>query len=283
MSTITAIGPAVLVDGPLPQPPEYRLLSVPGVRQDAISRWQAGVQVWGYPEALPSLWEPCSSGTFRTKSTTTNLHSPRFDPIVAYVPIICSTIASRDLDGLAERAQAVMEASLSFAVEKALAKGVTGSNNAFFGDSNLTALAAGAAVLPQAGLNYLENAIGQSGRAGMIHATPGTVSAWNFVNLITDNGEGVIETANGTVVASEAGIYDTDPAGKTGSDPTVGQEWAFATGPVEVFVGDVSISAPGDNEAVDQATNTVTYFAEVEFVAYWDRGLQAGVLIDWTP
>ena len=113
----------------------------------------------------------------------------------------------------------------------------------------------------------------------MIHATPGTISAWNFVNLLTEGD--VLRTANGTPVVSGGGYINTDPTGLTGSDPAVGQEWAFATGPVRVYLG------PGETlevaEYVDHLDNVITYRAERYVLATWDTALQSGVLIDWTP
>lgn len=273
-----AIGPALNLDGPLPVAPEYRLLSLPGVVQ-AADRELNGVNIWGYPEETPSLWEPCSAGTYRDKESDSNWSQPRFDAFVAYLPISCSTITAAP-EVFAMRAEAVLNATISFAVEQALAQGVVGSSNPYFGDTALTQLG-GAAVLPQAGLNYLENAIGATGRQGIIHASPGTVSAWNFVNLVTDNGEGYIETANGTPVVSGGGYINTDPVGKAGSDPSVGQEWAFATGPVKVFMAAPEVMQVSDY--VDREINLITYRAEQEVVATWDTALQSGCLIDWTP
>lgn len=278
MSTFTAVGPALDLDGPLPVAPEYRLLAAPGVLQADNNRVYNSVNVWGYPVGTPELYDVCSSGS-HTKLSESDWDQPLFAGVTAYFPISCSTITA-DPRVFAARAEAVMDAAFSFAVEEALAKGVAGSTNPYFGDTNLTQLGGGA-VLPQAGLNYLENAIGQSGRKGMIIATPGTVSAWNFVNLITDGGEGYIETANGTMVVSAAGIYNTDPTGKTGSDPSVGQEWAFAVGPIQVYTQDGPVVRV--SEYIDREINQIVYRAERDFVALWDTSLQSGVLIDWTP
>jgi len=293
MSTFTAVGPALNLDGPLPVAPEYSLLNTlralsrdvgEGSRPlsivDSNDRVFNGVNVWGFPVDTPSLWEPCLSGTYREKESESEWDQPRFDGLIAYFPIQCSTITARP-EEFARRAEAALEAKLSFAVEEALAKGVSGSTNPSLGDTNLTQLG-GAAVLPQAGLNFLENAIGATGSQGMILATPGTVSAWNFVNLITDEGdEGYAQTANGTPVASCGGLINTDPVGKTGSDPSVGQEWAFAVGPVQVYLG--MLDAPSVSEYVDRENNIITYRAERPILPLWDTSLQSGVLIDWTP
>lgn len=276
MSTFTAIGPALNLDGPLPVAPRHRLLALPGVVQ-AAGRELNGVNVWGYPEDTPSLWEPCSEGTFRDKGSDASDSQPRFDSFAAYLPISCSTITAAP-EVFASRAEAVLEATLSFAVEEALSQGVSGSTNPFFGDTNLAQLGGGA-VSAQEGLNYLENAIGATGRQGVIHATPGTVSAWNYVNLLQEGD--VLRTVNGTPVASGGGYINTDPSGKTGSDPSVGQEWAFATGPVRVYLGEAQTVEVA--EYIDREDNLITYRAERFVLAMWDTALQSGVLIDWTP
>src|SRR5262245_22260413 len=115
--SVTAVGPALDLDGPLPVAPEYSLLKAPGVVQPANSRVFNGVNVWGYPVETPSLWEPCSTGTFRTKNDDSTWDQPRFDAIVAYLPIACSTITA-DPEIFAERAERALDASLSFGVEQ---------------------------------------------------------------------------------------------------------------------------------------------------------------------
>jgi len=281
MSTFTGIGPALDLDGPLPVVPPYSLLEAPGVRREVQGRELNGVNVWGYPVDTPSLWDPCGlEGTFRTKESESDWDQPRFDGLVAYFPISCSTITAAP-EEFAARAERALDATFSFAVAQALSRGTLGSTNPYFGDTNLTQLGGGT-VTAQVGLNYLENAIGETGRAGMIHATPGIVSAWNFVDLVTRaEGADFLRTANGTLVVSDGGYIGVDPTGKTGSTPASGLEWAFATGPVEVY------TAPGPRpmpkEYIDRESNVITYRAEEYFLALWDTSLQSGVLIDWTP
>ena len=241
------------------------------------NEWMNGVNVWGYPIETPSLWEPCSDGTFREKESESTWDQPRFDSLVAYLPIQCSTITASP-EEFAQRAERALDVTLSFAVEEALAKGVTGSTNPFFGDANLTTLAAGAAVTASVALSHLETAIGETGRGGMIHATPGIVAAWGFDKLETN---AIIETPNGTPVVSGAGYIDTDPSGETASNPATGVEWAFATGPVQVYIADGPDFRV--SEYVDRENNVITYRAEKFILPLWDTSLQAGVLVDWTP
>lgn len=269
--SVTAVGPALGINGPLPVAPPYSLLKAPGVLA-GTREWLNGVSVWGYPCDTPELWEPCSSGTFRVKSDESEWNVPRFDSFAAYHPFMCSTISGAE--AFAERAEAVIDATISHAVEQALSQGVDGSTNAFFGDTNLTALASAAAVTPDEGLSYLENAIGATGRMGLIHADPAVVSAWGFDKLETG---GVLRTANGTPVVSGGGYIGADPVSE--STAAAGQSWVFATGPVQVYVEDAARTEL--MEYVDQSNNLATYRAEKYALAMWDTCLQVAVLIDW--
>src|SRR6187455_2205860 len=145
MSTFTAVGPALDLDGPLPVAPEYSLLNTLralGAVVENNNRVFNGVNVFGYPVDTPSLWEPCSAGTYRDKESESDWDQPRFDGLIAYFPITCSTITASP-ETFARRVEAALDAKLSFAVEEALAKGVTGSTNPFLADTNLTQLGGG--------------------------------------------------------------------------------------------------------------------------------------------
>lgn len=217
------------------------------------------------------------------------MRTPRFDAFVAHVPITCSTLSLGDPEEFAMRAEAVLDATLSYAIEKALAQGVPNGGNAFFGDTHLTQLGGGA-VLPETGIAFLENAIGQTGRGGILHLTPGVVGKVGF-NLIREydpdgvenSGDEYLCTANGTPVSAGAGYIGSAPAGKTPSDPSTGVDWCFATGPVHVYLGEMALLPEETSAAIDRAQNVVTYRAERAALAVWDGALQSGALVDWTP
>ena len=290
----TAVGVTGVLDGPLPVPRRFSLLRTPGVVVDEASedenpRWLSGVNVHGYPAGLPHAWEPCSTGTMREKETLAYgldeeddpQPGARFDPIAVYFPLECT---SRDANGLISRATAVLNATLSAGVERALAQGAFLSNNPFFGDSNLVALTGNTPVSPQAGLSYLENAIaGRTGRQGMIHASPAVIAAWGFGAGLSDDPAdeappmSVLRSPNGTPIISGAGYVGVDPVSQAA--PADGEDWAFATGPVEVRLADgptVTIE-----ESLDRSINNVVVRPERFVLADWDTGLQVGVLIDW--
>jgi hypothetical protein len=235
-----------------------------------------GVNVDGYPEDVPSLWEPCSAGTFRTKGEGGGGSLPRFDPFGMYVPLTCSAMSIGDWREFAGRAEKVLEATQSFGVEDALSQGVDGSSNPFLGDAAVTVLGGGT-LTPTVGLAYLEDAIGATGRMGIIHATPATVVA---LSDELEDVDGVLRTLNGTPVSSGGGYIG---ATANGSAPAAGQAYMFASGPVEVRLSEAVLVGDDINGTLDTSSNDVTFRAERFALASWDTALQAAVLVDWTP
>lgn len=276
--SVIAVGPALDIDGPIPVAPPHSLLNTPGVvvERDSEGRWLNGVNVWGYPSDTPLLWEPCSDGTFRTKSDESNQPTARFDSFVAYLPITCSGIgiSEAEMDDLRDRAERALDATISMAVEEALAAGIDQSTNPFFADTNVDILNSGTAVSPAVGLSFLENAIGTTGRRGLLHATPAVIAQWQ--PYFVDSPE--LLTANGTPAASGDGYIGVDtPFIGT---PGTGEDWAFATGPVNVYLGPLVIT--DTRETLDRSNNDLTFRAERYVLALWDTALQSAVLIDWT-
>ena len=284
MST-TGVGPLLTINGPVPEAPPYSLTNIPGVVVDRdTGRWMNGVNIYGYPSDTPSLWAPCSEGTFTVKDEGSDPPIERFDPFAVYTPITCSTMGVGSTREFMDRAELVLEATLSMGVEAGLAQGVPGqltNVNPYFGDSNLTILGGGA-VGPVVGLSYLENAIGATGRRGVIHLTPAvaTAVADNLCYHEIDGYEGMYPyTASGNQVIIGNGYIGTDP--DLGGSPAAGQDYIFATGPVELRVGPLVFNDLA--ETIERSTNEVTFRAERHVLAEWDGFLQAGVLVDWSP
>lgn len=279
----TGVGPLLAIDGPAPLAPPHSLLNTPGVVVDRDQgRWMNGVNVFGYPSETPSLWAPCSDGTFKIKDEGGDFPVERFDPFAVYTPITCSTMGIGSAREFAGRAEIALEATISMGVEEGLAKGIPGQDpteeNPYFGDPNLVALGSGA-VTPRVGLSYLENAVGATGRQGMIHLTPAIASAVADVLCFErqDNGDVYVYTASGNRVVIGSGYIGTDPDDET--SPAAGEDWAFATGPIEVRIGPLVFNDLA--ETLERSSNDVTFRAEKYVLAEWDATLQAGVLIDW--
>jgi hypothetical protein len=275
MSNLT-FGPPVSLDGPLPVAPPSALLNVPGVLVgDESERWTNGVNVYPYPPGAPGAWDPCSSGTFRTKEEGDDWPLPMFASFVAYLPITCSAMSIGDPEEFANRAELALNAVESFSAEQQLSQGTGIATNPFFDDDDVDLLAGGAAVAPAVGLSYLEEAIAATGRAGMIHATPGVASQW--FDQISEGGP--LITNLGTRVAAGGGYMGGQPTG--GVAAAAGQGWAYATGPVEVRRAPIQVLQI--SEVLDRSNNDVTFRAERYMLAEWDTVLQAAVLIDWSP
>lgn len=290
----TAVGITSALDGPLPSSPPQSLLNTPGVVQDAgrgldgerieIDRVLGGANVWMYPAGCSQLWEPCLDGTYRTKSDESTQITARFDSFVVYTPITCSVFGMDNdaLTRLGERAQTVLDATLSAGVEKALAGGVDSSSNPFFGDANVTELNSGTSVSPRVGVSFLEEWIGTNCRQGLIHLTPAVVAG--LPAPIRE--EFTLATANGTPIVSGMGYQDITTSDLSEPDDT--EDWVFATLGVNVFLGPTRIPVP--KQAVQRDINLVTFLAETYVLAVWDgyngdpddpQLSAAAVLVDW--
>ena len=132
-------------------------------------------------------------------------------------------------------------------------------------------------MTPDVGLRWLENAVGATGRQGILHADPAVGSAW-FDSLYGENS--VWYTASGNPVAVDGGYIG---ATANGSSPASGQSYAFASGPVRAYVGETRLVGDDINGTLNTASNDVTFRSERFVLVEWDTALQAAVLIDWTP
>lgn len=268
----------IRVDAPAPQAPLHNLLSVPGVLQADLGRWEGGVNMWGFAPDVPSTWDACSTGTFRVKDEGSEIASEGFDSFVIYISQLCSTFGTAsDLQGFAARVNAVLEATQSFAVEKALAQGVDGLANKYLGDADLVSLATN--VSPIEGLAYLENAIAATGRRGMIHLTPAVAAALDL-DLSNNAASPVLMSLSGNPIVIGAGYVGTDPDDEPSPDGT--HDWIFATGPVHARVSGILTGPEEVSGMVDHEINEVVYRAEKLASVGWDGALQAGVLVQWT-
>lgn len=278
--SITAVGPAIRLTAPPPEPPLHGLLTIPGVLvQDGGDepRWMNGVNLWGFPSGTPETWEPCSTGTFREKTDASEQTVERFDPFAVYLPISCSSLGMPD--GFEDMARETLEATISFGVEQALANGVVGSTNPFLGDGNMTALNSGTATSPGIALSFLENAIGETGRRGIIHATPAVVAALQAIPIGDDEETAPLLTASGNYVVSGGGYIGTDPV--SGATPGDTEDWVFATWGVEVRLSEMHLNPEDIADALDTSNNDVVYRAERYVLATFDSEFQVGILVDW--
>lgn len=270
----------IRVDAQTPSAPLHNLLSIPGVLDESGGRWDGGVNLWGYTSDTPSTWAACTGGTFDVKDDAGEVPSAGFDSFAIYVTEDCTTISvASDLQGFRERADVVLEATQSFALEQALVSGVPQlTQNKFLGDSDMDSLATN--VSARVGIAYLENAIGETGRRGMIHITPAVAIAAGLVLDNLDNPQPVLITPAGNVIVVGGGYIGAAPVGQTA--PAATKDWIFASGPVTARLSGLLVETGEEAGMIDHEYNDVIYRAEKIAWVGWDTALQAGVLVDWS-
>ena len=180
--------------------------------------------------------------------------------------------------GFVRPGRIVFDATLSAAVESALATGVDQSSNPFFGDANVDDVTSGTAVPAYVALSLLEEAIGETCRQGMIHITPafwrrpgGNRSTW-----LPPATWGRCCRSTAPLLCRHGLPEHRHPVS---GDPGHTEDWAFATGPPRVYYGAVRIDKLCGGVEVD--TNIITFRAERYVFALWDATLQAAALMDW--
>jgi hypothetical protein len=266
------------VDGPAPQAPRYGLLAAATIIPSEDERWANGVEVWPFPPDSAGGHDPCNTGSLAQKSVGGVVSKPTFAAFTAYLAATCNARGIATNDEFRQRAIAAFTAVEGAAVESQFAKGTYMTLNPHLTDLNLALPLGTGSTSPTNGLATLENAIGATGRGGVIHVDPATATALIAEHLIAVASGPVRYTERGTPVAIGDGYIGAHPVGH--GAPSTCQGWAFATGPVHVRRSN-DVTVYGDLAAnLDRVNNVITFRAERNVVVYWDAVLQSGVLID---
>lgn len=288
MTTIMASTGLVPLEAPLPAPRQFDLLSAAQLVDPTSNRWLGGAWIAGDVPGPAYVHDPCSTGTERVKRNAGDIFTPQTYRFTVYLPAFCTAQSiGPDPEFWTDRLRQVFQVYEGAAVESVLATGDGGGFGPFLGDSNMEVLGGGAVSVIE-GLALLETAIAEHG-SGIIHVTPSIATYWAAETLIAPRG-GVMYTTLGTRVAVGAGYVGAIPVGQ-GALGT-GQEWAFASGPVQIYRDrEVQVIPLNYYEAIDRALNDVLFFAERPYLFNWigredsgdDNHVQAGVLIDRGP
>ena len=159
----------------------------------------------------------------------------------------------------------------------ALATGVFVPTNPYMGDADVDLLNGGDVTDGQAALALLEDAIGATGRQGLIHASAAVVTSWDAIGFTLVESGGILRTKRGTPVVVGDGYIGTKPDGTPALEDV--EAYAYATGPVQVRRSEMFMLPENVSEALERQTNLITYRAERTYVVDWDNlGLQAAVL-----
>lgn len=275
---------AARLRAPLPRPRPYSLLDAANIVASATDRWMAGVAGIGYPAGPAYVYEGCATGTYRLKEEGGVIASAEGEAFTVYLPVSCTSrsIASA-IDAFRDTLNEAFKVYEPTAVELVLADG-GGVVDQYLGDSNMELLAA-AAVTPLEGLALLEGAIPYGN--GIIHVPPETASVWASEGYIQARGSQMV-TKLGTTVAVGFGYQGVRPDGQAA--PTASNQWAFASGPIDIYRAAQPIIQGFDpSEGLDRSNNDWNLLEEREYLLLWvGRGddtsqVQAGVLIDRIP
>lgn len=270
--------PRVSLDGPVPQPPRFGLLSVAQIVDDLDQHWMGGAVVRPYPPGQANVHDPCATGSTAVKAVAADAELAPFGGYTVYLADQCTGRGIGDVAEFRARLAAALAATEGAAVEAELMVGAGLGTFPHVTDTDLVQLHSGTSTSPENGLALLEDAIGDTGKAGVIHASPSIATAWRARNLIEPSGTTMYAVASGNPVAVGRGYIGVRPDGE--SAPSACQGWAFATGPIQVRRSEAIVNPPDIAGAMDRALNDITFYAERDYLHIWDRELQAGVLID---
>lgn len=287
----TGVGPLWRIDGPLPLAPQYGLLQaarsesvriVPDQDDRGIERWGNGVELYPYPPDEAHVFDSCGvyGSTPTTKEFGTSMDFPQFDAMTVYLAETCTSYRVWNQDAFRARAVAAMGAVEGAAVEREFMNGDIFAGSPHLADGQGTFPNLDASTSPMNGLALLELEIADSGRRGVIHVSPGLATALAAALLVSDVG-GVLRTINGTVVVPGYGYGDSHPAGHATASGS--EEWAYATGPIDVRRSETFTIPETVAEALDrngETPNSITYRVERLYLVTWDTVVQSAVLID---
>lgn len=276
--------PAAILSAPLPIPRRFGLLDAATVTlHERGSRWPASAVVEDYPAGDPGVQVAGASGSLDQKSFDATIDEEEVTGFTVYLGVTCTTVSAKS-DAFRRRLQAAFRATEAEEVERMLVSADGTLMEPYLTDGNMETLGSGAQPVIE-GLALLENAIAAVGN-GMIHVTPATATALAAATLVQRRSPNVLETALGTTVVVGAGYIGAFPMG--GSAPGTDQEWAFASGLVEVHRDEDEILGPTVGQSMDRSTNDVYLIAERNYLLAWvgrqtsddTNHVQAGVLID---
>lgn len=291
-------GPLWRIDGPPPIAPRYGLLQAartsPLVRivsdadERGIERWINGVAMRPYPVDQASTWDACaiygSQGGSNEKESGEQIPLPKFDAVTVYLPINCQGMRIEDHDALKARAVAALAGVEGAAIEREFMGAETMVMNPHLADGQGDFPNGNAATSLANGLALLEEQIARSGKAGVIHVSPGLAAAAG-AQLLTEE-SGTLYTYGGSLVVPGSGYVDgPDPANHDAAHGT--EEWVYATGPVDIRRSEVFTTPETPAQALDRSSgatrdnpNELIYRAERYYLVTWDTAVQAAVLID---
>lgn len=217
-----------------------------------------------------------------------NQEEVTYEPFIIEVPYTCSSFGFQAAE-YEKRALRQLMATMHKALENEFWTGsINPSNPSLVGSTpnddahilNPGGAAAPVAVSPGVALMLLSQALANcgSGGRGMIHATPALVERWVNLPAVQCNDKLITTRARGDIIVNGSGYPGTGPEGQPTPGPN--EVWAYATGMVNLRLGDPEVYPKEFSEAFDRGTNTVTYRGEIVASAVHDLCCSFAMLVD---
>jgi hypothetical protein len=211
-----------------------------------------------------------------------------YNPFIIEVPYTCSSFGFQAAD-YEKRAMRQLEAIKHKALEHEFWTGYINPENPSLMNStpnddehvlNPGGAAAPVPVTPGVALVVLSQALANcgSGGRGMIHATPGMVERWVNLSGVQCDDSLIWTCARGDIIVDGSGYPGLGPIGQPPPGPN--ETWVYATGMVNIRLGDPEVFPKEFSEALDRRTNTVTYRGEMVASAVHDLCCSFAVLVD---
>jgi hypothetical protein len=208
-------------------------------------------------------------------------------PFIIEVPYTCSTFGFQAAD-YEKRARRQLEATMHKSLEYEFWTGSINPQNLSLIKTpnddahvlNPGGAAAPIAVNPAVALMMLAQALSNcgSGGRGMIHATPAVVERWVGLATVQCTDKLITTCARGDIIVDGSGYPGTGPIGQPPPGPN--EVWVYATGMVNIRMGEPEVYPKEFSEAIDRKTNTVTYRGEIVASAVHDLCCSFAVLVD---
>lgn len=226
--------------------------------------------------------------SFIKKEYDGNQDDVTVQPYVLEVPYTCSSFGFQAAN-YEKRARRQLEAAKHKALENEFWTGWSNpANPSLMGSTpnddthvlNPGGAAEPVAVSPGIALTLFAQALANCGTGGrgMIHATPALVERWVSLASVHCDEKLITTCARGDIIVNGSGYLGWGPVGQP--LPAANTVWAYATGIVDIRMGEVEIYPKEFSEALDRATNTVTYRGEVTAAAAHDLCCTFAVLVD---
>jgi hypothetical protein len=270
----TRLAPLWPVTGPAASPSLHGLVaSVGGPTPEPNERWTLGF-TWD-PETctIVSVYDPSCAGEPPTPGNDAALASPlTWQDLIEHQPAILNLAVERCTWGFADqdypgRPLRQLEAGTSKAVEAELwSSTIAGNQSLAVSGCDISNPVSGSVLpwTPRRALAAIEQEAANCGVGGraVIHAPVDVASIWAYDGAVVEDGQRLVTRAKGNIVVAGAGYTGLGPEGhaqEVPADPD--HRWVYVTGMIQVRLSDIVVTPDRIEEALDRATNTITYRA----------------------